>query len=194
MTTKGLVNAPKWVDCYKVFDKNLECRRFKYSKRKVNIHKGSVIPCHSGFHACSKLVDCFDYTQFSLSMRVFKVRLHGTVIKDGNKYAASKLTILKELSFWEIDELVNEGKNNLGYGNKGNGNKGNGNTGSYNIGNDNKGNDNKGHYNIGNGNIGNGNIGNGNIGNGNKGDYNKGDYNKGNYNEGDYNTGSYKTS
>lgn len=207
--------SEKKIRAYKVFDKNIQCRDYQFIPGKL--HKledeTQVIPCVSGFHACERLIDCFNYKEFHLSMRVFEVELSGFIIKRCDKHAASRIKLLRELPFYEIDEIVNEGEYNLGYGNKGKYNKGNGNEGNYNKGdgnkgngnegdgnegsgnegNYNKGNYNKGGFNKGNDNTGDDNKGNDNKGNGNKGNYNKGSFNKGDGNEGNYNKGNYNT-
>jgi hypothetical protein len=170
---------------YKVFDKDIKCRDYQFVERKLHKHEGEVIPCESGFHACVNLIDCFEYKDFSLSMRVFEVELSGVIIQEGDKHAASRIKLIRELPFYEIDEIVNKGKNNLGYGNKGNYNNGNYNKGNYNNGDGNKGNHNKGKNNLGYDNKGNYNNGDGNNGNYNNGNYNNGGGNNGSYNKGD---------
>lgn len=176
----------KYIKAYKVFDKEIKCRDFQFVPGKL--HKledeTNVIPCKSGFHACEKLIDCFQYKEFHLSVRVFEVVLSGNTVLEGNKWAASRIKLVRELLFYEIDELVNEGLYNLGYGNTGNWNTGNYNKGDYNTGDSNTGNWNKGDSN----------TGNYNKGNSNTGDWNKGNYNKGDWNTGDSNTGDYKDS
>ncbi len=162
---------PKYIKAYKVFDKEIKCRDYQFIPGKL--HKledeTDVFPCLSGFHACEKLIDCFKYKDFHLSMRVFEVVLSGNTVQAGDKWAASRIRLIRELPFYEIDELVNKGQYNLGYGNRGNLNKGNQNKGDLNTGDQNKGNQ-------------------------NTGDWNKGDQNKGNWNKGDSNTGNYKDS
>jgi hypothetical protein len=180
----------KKIKAYKVFDKEIKCRGYQFVLGKLHKHEGRVIPCKSGFHACINLIDCFNYKDFHLSIRVFEVELSGEIFQEGDKHAASRIKLLRELAFWEIDEIVNEGELNLGYGNEGNGNKGNDNKGNNNKGNDNKGNNNKGDANKGNCNKGDCNKGNCNEGNYNKGDCNEGDCNKGDDNKGSGNEGN----
>ncbi len=163
---------------YKVFDKHLKCLDFQFEVGKTYKHPGELILGENGFHACEKLIDCFNYKKFHLSIRVCEVLLGGEQITNHDKTAALEIMVVRELAFWEIDELVNEGEGNLGYGNKG----------KYN-----KGNNNKGHYNKGDNNTGNGNTGDYNKGDGNTGYFNKGDFNNGNYNNGDFNKGGGNT-
>src|SRR5271157_349063 len=150
---------------YKVFeDKHLTCQGMRFKFGETYKIKGNLMICKNGFHACKELIDCFQYKEFLLSMRVCIVKLSGKIVTAHNKTAGEKLKIVRELVFWESDELVNKGKGNLGYGNIGDSNIGNNNEGKYNRGYGNKGDDNEG--------------------NNNKGDWNKGNSNKGDWNQG----------
>jgi len=176
---------------YKVFeDKNLTCQGYKFEFNKLHRIEGELQICENGFHACKELIDCFKYKTFHLSMRVCIVQLGGKIKIENDKAAGETLRIVRELAFWEIDELVNEGKFNLGYGNKGNWNTGDWNTGNLNRGDSNTGNSNKGDWNTGNSNKGDWNTGNSNKGDWNKGDSNKGNSNTGNSNKGNSNKGN----
>jgi len=182
---------------YKVFsDEALKEYDFQYEigvkHRLLDINGVDTllpIPCVRGFHACFKLIDCFEYKRFHLSMRAFKVRLSGIIYKEGNKYVSNEIKLVRELPMYEVDKIVNDGLYNLGYGNKGNWNKGDWNKGNSNKGDSNKGNSNKGNSNKGNSNNGNSNNGNSNNGNWNAGDSNKGNWNAGNWNAGNGNKG-----
>ena len=86
------------------------------------------------------------------------------------------------MTWYEVLELVNTGKdctgrNNSGDWNTGDSNTGNNNTGNRNTGDSNTGDNNTGNWNTGNNNTGNNNTGNWNTGNRNTGDCNTGDWN-----------------
>lgn len=102
-----------------------------------------------------------------------------------------KVRVIKELTWYEVLDAINEGERNTGYFNKGNLNCGNSNWGSNNTGNKNSGYYNCGNINDGVLNTGWGNQGVSNSGNHNKGKHNGGDFNVGNFNNGDINIGNY---
>lgn len=165
---------------YKVFNKNMTCRGFKYEVGKTYTHDGEIKLCVSGFHACLKAVDCFNYYSFDPENRVCEVELLGEIVGlDQDKQVTNKIKILRELSWNEVLSIVNVGDSNTGYSNTGNSNTGNSNTGDWNTGN---------------WNTGNRNTGNRNTGYRNSGDLNTGDLNTGDLNTGDLNTGNWNSS
>jgi hypothetical protein len=193
---------------YKVFKSDFTCKGFQYEVGKTFHHKGEVIPCESGFHFCLKPVDCFHYYLFDSNNIVCEVEASDVIIEDGRKHVTNTLTIVRQLSWYEVLDLLNTGNANTGYDNSGDDNSGkhnsgdcntgNNNSGDYNTGNNNSGDYNTGSYNLGHDNTGNKNLGTYNsgyynAGNHNAGDYNTGDYNTGNYNAGDYNSGNQNT-
>jgi len=139
---------------YKVTDKNMQCRGFQFELGKIYSVEGKVVPCENGFHACVRLVDCFNYYTFHPDNRVFEVELSGETIKKGDKVVARSVKLVKELTWIETLEKVNTGKGNSGDHNSGNCNSGNCNSGNYNSGYYNSGNYNSGNYNSGNGHFG----------------------------------------
>ena len=162
---------------YKVFDKNLECRGFKYEIGKTFKHPGEVVICHSGFHLCDHLVDCFNYYAWDESNRVCVVVYdsRGAVQeKDGDKKAVSEIYISHELTWDEVMRACNMGKHNTGHSNTGDWN-----TGDWNTGDSNTGYRNTGHRNTGDSNTGHRNTGDSNTGHRNTGDWNTGDSNTG---------------
>ena len=176
---------------YKVFDKNLECRGFKYEIGKTFKHPGEVVICHSGFHLCDHLVDCFNYYAWDESNRVCVVVYdsRGAVQeKDGDKKAVSEIYISHELTWDEVMRACNMGKHNTGHSNTGDWN-----TGDWNTGDSNTGYRNTGHRNTGDSNTGHRNTGDSNTGHRNTGDWNTGDSNTGDSNTGDSNTGHRNT-
>ena len=120
---------------YKVTDKNMQCRGFQFELGKIYSVEGKVVPCENGFHACARLVDCFNYYTFHPDNRVFEVELSGETIKKGDKVVARSVKLVKELTWIETLEKVNTGKGNSGKGNSGNYNSGDHNSGYYNSGN-----------------------------------------------------------
>ena len=188
---------------YKVFNPDWTCLKFKYEVGKTYKHKGEIKPCSKGFHFCEKLIDCFNYYPFNPNNKVAEIEATGDILKDGDKSVTSEITIVKELDWHTVLEMVNTGKGNRGkcnsgdynsgYYNSGSSNSGNYNSGDYNSGYYNSGKYNSGYYNSGYYNSGYYNSGYRNSGWYNSGDYNSGWYNSGNYNSGYYNSGYYNS-
>ena len=178
---------------YKVFNSDWTCRGFKYNVGETYEEDIDLSLCNRGFHFCKKLNDCFNYYQFNPNNKVAKVEALGDVVEGSDKCCTNKIKIVKELTWYEVLEIVNIGEDNTGLENSGNGNTGNRNTGDRNTGNRNTGNYNTGYYNTGLENTGNGNTGYYNTGYYNTGNWNTGYYNTGNRNSGYYNSGNYNS-
>ena len=169
------------IRAYKAFNSDLTCKGFQYEVGKEYQHKGALELCKSGFHACPKIVNCFNYYPFDkMKTRVAEVLVCGKVeYKDGVKYedagvklCASNIKVVRELTWNEVLSLCNTG----------NGNSGNHNSGDFNSGDRNSGSCNTGYSN----------SGNRNSGNWNSGDWNSGDWNSGDWNSGYLNTSAQK--
>ena len=178
---------------YKVFNSDWTCRKFKYEVGKTYEHKGVVNLCQEGFHFCKKLIDCFNYYSFDPKNKVAEIEAEGEIIEGTDKCVTSKITIIKELTWYEVLDYVNIGKNNTGSCNSGNWNTGNRNSGDCNSGDGNSGDSNSGNCNSGDCNSGNRNSGNRNSGNWNTGDRNTGNCNSGNRNTGNCNSGDWNS-
>ena len=172
---------------YKVLNPDWTCRDFKYEVGKI--FEEDVIPkcCERGFHFCTELADCFRYYSFDPKNKVVEVEALGIVdfntdnIDNGNtKCCTNKIYIIKELSWYEVLDLMNSGECNTGKSNRGHYNSGFSNEGNYNTGDNNEGS-----YNTGNHNIGYRNTGNFNIGHWNSGDWNLSNYSSGCFNTSD---------
>ena len=121
---------------YKVFNKDWTCRGFQYEVGKTYEMKEDPVYCEIGFHFCGKLIDCFNYYDFDSENKVAEIEALGTIDDNGNKkkYCTNKIKIVRELSWHEVLDLVNTGKDNTGIGNAGDENTGNRNTGNWNTG------------------------------------------------------------
>ena len=124
---------------YKVFNSDWTCRGFQYEVGKTYEHEGKISPCNSGFHFCKRAVDCFNYYPFNSDNRVAEVKALGEIKTDGDKSVTNKIKIIRELSWHEVLELVNTGKDNTGKKNTGNYNSGDCNSGNFNSGDCNSG-------------------------------------------------------
>ena len=205
---------------YKVFNPDWTCRGYQFEVGKTFTEDVTPVCCDSGFHFCTKAVDCFKYYAFSPNNKVAEVEALGEIVtnNDDSKCSTNKIHIIREITWHEVLDLVNLGKactglrnsgdynsgddnsgddnsgnRNSGDCNSGNRNSGDCNSGNYNSGDDNSGNRNSGDCNSGNYNSGDYNSGNRNSGNGNSGDDNSGNRNSGDYNSGDWNSGHYNS-
>ena len=145
-TTKG----------YKIFNPDLTCRGFQFEIGKEYKHEGNFKICNSGFHFCLKANDCFNYYKFDSKNIVCEVEALGEVQthSDDSKAATNHIKIIRQLTWSEVLEVVNLGKDNTGHSNSGNWNTGDSNTGDSNTGNWNTGNRNTGYSNTGDRNTG----------------------------------------
>ena len=79
---------------YKGFNKDMTCRGFQFEEGKAYEHEGDVKVCESGFHACERPLNCFDY--YSPASSVYhEVEADGDISKsdDDTKIAAKKIKI-----------------------------------------------------------------------------------------------------
>ena len=104
---------------YKIFKLtsfgNLQCRDFIFSEDKVNVVRGSIVACETGFHFCEKIEDCFMYYPFLkkkdacgiiTEYAVCEVQGYGLYDKHDDKYAVSNLVINRRLSLKEVYSLL----------------------------------------------------------------------------------------
>ena len=124
---------------YKVFNSDWTCRGFQYKVGETFKHNGNIELCGSGFHFCQKASDCFNYYSFNSNNKVAEVLAVGNVETNENKSVTDEITIVREITWNELLNIVNEGNDctglcNTGDCNTGDYNTGNRNTGDYNIG------------------------------------------------------------
>lgn len=162
---------------YKAFNENLQCRDMQYEIGGTYEHDGEIKVCHSGFHFCKTIADCYRFYSKSNGTRICEVEAIGKIKTDDNiKFCTDKITILSEVE--NPRDKTNTGTNNSGYCNSGNANSGNYNSGNFNSSNWNSGDRNSGDY---------------NSGHWNSGDYNSGNCNSGDWNSGNWNNGIFNT-
>jgi hypothetical protein len=172
---------------YKVFNPDWTCQGYDYKQGGETAvgttHEMQISPvvCSTGFHGYLKLNDCFNYYPFNPENKVAEVEFLGEIQKhdDDSKIATNKIHIVRELTWHEVLDAVNVGKNNTGRDNTGYFNTGDRNTGYRNTGDFNTGYRNTGDRNTGDFNTGYRNTGDCNIGNRNTGDFNSCDFSAG---------------
>ena len=170
---------------YKVFNPDWTCRGgFQYEVGKTFEEDVTPVCRDRGFHFCTKAADCFRYYAFDPKNKVAEVEALGDIDtnNDDSKCSTNKIHIIRELSWHEVLDMVNLGKDCTGLYN----------SGDYNSGSCNSGNYNSGDYNSGSRNSGNYNSGHCNSGDCNSGDCNSGDWNKTRFSNGCFNTKSPK--
>ena len=171
---------------YKAFDKNLCCRGFQYEVGKTytkDTPKENLRCCSdTGFHFCRELSAIERSSDYKLSESRICEILAGDYVRDDEKYCTNSITILREITGDEKNEILNSGDWNSGNRNSGYRNSGDWNSGNWNSGYRNSGDWNSGNWNSGNCNSGDCNSGYRNSGNWNSGDCNSGDWNSGYFN------------
>lgn len=173
---------------YKVFNPDWTCQGFQYKVGKLFRYDGDIKMCSAGFHFCQRVADCFNYYNFDSNNKVAEVEAIGCIETRGNKSVTDEIVILRELTWHEVLDLANTGRNctgkqNTNDCNDGDCNSGERNSGHWNSGYCNSGSHNSGHHN----------NGRYNSGRYNNGNYNSGDWNNGNSNSGDWNSTNYST-
>ena len=132
---------------YKVFNPDWTCRGFQYEVGKTFKHDGNIEMWGAGFHFCQKISDCFNYYSFNSNNKVAEVEAIGCTETRGDKSVTDEITIIKELTWHEVLDLANTGKDCTGDCNSGNRNSGNRNSGNRNSGDCNSGDCNSGNWN-----------------------------------------------
>lgn len=99
---------------YKVFNPDWTCRGFQYEVGKTFEHNGDIEMCGAGFHFCRKLSDCFGYYSFNSNNKVAEVEAVGLVETEGDKSVTNKIRIVKELTWHDVLDMCNTGKDCTG--------------------------------------------------------------------------------
>ena len=159
---------------FKVFNSDWSCRGYQFEVGKTFEEDVEPKCCDRGFHFCTKASDCFNYYSFDSENKVAEVEALGAVDteSDDTKCCTNKIHIIRELTWHEVLNLVNTGKDCTGLCNSGNRNSGNWNSGDWNSGDCNSGDYNSGNW--------------------NSGDWNSGDWNKASNTLGCFNTQNQK--
>jgi len=95
------MSKDKNIFAYKGMSNKMTCRDYKFEVGEEYEHKGKVEVCRSGFHACPKPFDVFDYYPPG-SSRYFTVEQAGEIKQDGDKTVSSKIAIKAEISIADM--------------------------------------------------------------------------------------------
>lgn len=119
---------------FKVFNPDWTCRGFQFEVGKIYEEDVKPMVCDRGFHFCEKAAYCFDFYSFNPENKVAEVEALGEVDSDGKKSCTDKIHIIRELTWHEVLDLVNSGKDCTGLCNSGNRNSGDWNKTSFSNG------------------------------------------------------------
>ena len=108
-----MVKKVKVVKGFKAFGKGLVCRGFQYKEGKT-YKTDKIEMCIRGFHFCENPLDVLNY-YYSIDSEFCEVESKGEIIKEGNKFCASKIKIgvkmeLKSLIGASIDFIFSKAK------------------------------------------------------------------------------------
>ena len=97
---------------YKGFNADMTCRNFQYEEGKTFEIEGKIRLCNRGFHACTSILDVFNYYDGKIGedIVIHEVYLSGEIDEDNNddsKTCASKIEIGRRLSLKDINEIIN---------------------------------------------------------------------------------------
>jgi len=99
-----MVTTSQQFEAIKGFDGNLQCRGFQFEVGKTYEHKGDVVACGSGFHACPvehHPLSVFGYYA-PAGNRFFEVTQGGQSSAEGTKLASATITIDFELTIGDL--------------------------------------------------------------------------------------------
>ena len=111
-----MTREEKKIIAYKGFDENLCCNGFQYKVGEEYEHKGEIICCENGFHACTNPLDLLVHYPANMHNRFCEVEQYGTIDHSGSIQASSKIKIKREIGIdglfraaveWWINEETN---------------------------------------------------------------------------------------
>ena len=99
--------SEKVITSYKAFDKNMQCRNFKYEVGKEYEMDGEIKCCNRGFHACKSPMEVWDYYDM-LTSRYAEVEQSGKIDEEekSTKVCSSHIKIKAEL---KLSDIINIG-------------------------------------------------------------------------------------
>ncbi len=105
---------------YKALNQDMKAilgNEMQFELGKTYSINGELVPCKNGFHFCEKieyLNCCYDIA----NSRIFEVETDGIIKQCGNKYAAERIKLVRELSKEEISKYFEQNLQSLVYHNE----------------------------------------------------------------------------
>ena len=102
--------SEKVITAYKGFDKNMQCRGFRYEIGKEYDIEGEIELCGRGFHACKSPIEVWKFYDLIDGDNHFaEVELSGKIIEDksSTKVCSSHIKIKNELSLTDMINIGN---------------------------------------------------------------------------------------
>lgn len=96
---------------YKAFNSDWTGRDFRYEVGKTFKYDGEIKVCGAGFHFCQKVLNCFNYYDFSDHTKVAEVEALGSVETWGDNSVTNEIKIVRELTWDEVLNLIKTGRN-----------------------------------------------------------------------------------
>jgi hypothetical protein len=97
---------------YKGFNADMTCRDFQYKEGKTFEIEGEIKCCNRGFHACTSILDVFNYYngEIGTDIVIHEVYLSGDIDEDNDfnsKVCSSKIEIGRRLTVKDINNIIN---------------------------------------------------------------------------------------
>ena len=97
---------------YKAFNADMTCKTFQYEVGKTFEFKRQIKCCIRGFHACTKLLDVFNYYngEIGTDIVIHEVYLSGDIDEakmSDSKICSNKIEIGRRLTIEDINEIIN---------------------------------------------------------------------------------------
>ena len=94
---------------YKIFEYDWTCKGFQYEVGKEYTFDGKIEICKNGFHACTKIEDCFKYYKAVSWNKLAEIEILGEYKTDSedSKIVTNKIKILREIEWSELNKLQN---------------------------------------------------------------------------------------
>ena len=100
---------------YKALNQDMKAilgNEMQFELGKTYSINGELVPCKNGFHFCEKveyLNCCYDIA----NSRIFEVETDGIIKQCGNKYAAERIKLVRELSKEDINKYFEQNLQSL---------------------------------------------------------------------------------
>ena len=92
---------------FKIIEENWICKNQEYRLNKKYFTNKEIIMDTHGFHSCEYLFECYGYCNNKYgNLHVCEVEIEGELQKSHNRIVSNTITILRELSQQEIEDIL----------------------------------------------------------------------------------------